>query len=395
MTTLGETAVALAQNLIRCPSVTPLDAGALDVLGLALKAERFECTRLPFAEDGTAPVDNLYARVGGGPPHLCFAGHTDVVPAGDERLWTHPPFAGEIADGRLYGRGASDMKGAIACFAAAAMDYVRSRGEIDGTISLLITGDEEGPATNGTRKMLARLAERGERLDHCVVGEPTNTQRIGESIKIGRRGSLNGKLRLSGTQGHVAYPHLAQNPVKGLIKIFARLYDTPLDYGSAYFSPTNLEVTSIDVGNPATNVIPAVAEARFNVRFNDRHSADSLQAHLREQILLALAGTELAFALEFDPPCETFLTEPGPLDALLSEAVHEITGLTPSLSTDGGTSDARFIKDYCPVVEFGLTTATVHKTDENAALADMEQLTAVYRRFIERYFEVFGVPYAG
>ncbi len=396
MTKLGETAVALAQNLIRCPSVTPLDAGALDVLALALSAERFECTRLPFTEDGTPPIDNLYARIGGGPPHLCFAGHTDVVPAGDERLWTHPPFAAEIAGGKLYGRGASDMKGAVACFAAAATDYVKSRGgEIDGTISLLITGDEEGPAINGTRKMLAWLAERGERLDHCIVGEPTNTQRIGEAIKIGRRGSLNGRLRLSGTQGHVAYPHLAQNPVKVIVKIFAKLYDTPLDYGSGYFSPSNLEVTSIDVGNPATNVIPAVAEARFNVRFNDRHSSESLAAHLRDRIALALAGSELEVTLEFEPPCETFLTEPGPLDALLSEAVHEVTGLTPSLSTDGGTSDARFIKDYCPVVEFGLTTETVHKTDENASVADMEQLTAIYRRFIERYFEVFGVPDAG
>ena len=396
MTKIGDTAVALAQNLIRCPSVTPLDAGALDVLVLALKSARFDCTRLPFGEDGTAPVDNLYARIGGGPPHLCFAGHTDVVPPGDERLWKHPPFAGEIAGGRLYGRGASDMKGAVACFAAAAMDYVSARGgEIDGTISLLITGDEEGPAINGTRKVLAWLRENGERLDHCIVGEPTNTQRIGESIKIGRRGSLNGRLKLTGMQGHVAYPHLAENPVKGLVKVFARLYDTPLDYGSAHFSPTNLEVTSIDVGNQATNVIPPVAEARFNVRFNDRHTADSLQAHLREQILLALAGTELAFALEFEPPAETFLTEPGPLDALLSEAVHEVTGLTPSLSTDGGTSDARFIKDYCPVVEFGLTTASVHKNDENVAIADLEQLTAVYRRFIERYFGSVGVPYAG
>ena len=396
MTTPGDTAVALAQNLIRCPSVTPLDAGALDVLALTLKSAGFDCTRLPFTEDGTPPVDNLFARIGAGPPHLCFAGHTDVVPPGDERLWKHPPFAGEIADGKLYGRGASDMKGAIACFAAAAIDYVRAhRGEIDGSISLLITGDEEGPAINGTSKVLAWMKERGERIDHCVVGEPTNSKRIGESIKIGRRGSLNGMLKLTGMQGHVAYPHLAQNPVKGLIKVFARLYETPLDYGSAHFSPSNLEVTSIDVGNPATNVIPSVAEARFNVRFNDRHTPDSLQALLREQILLSLAGSELAYTLEFEPPSETFLTEPGPLDALLSDAVNEITGLTPSLSTDGGTSDARFIKDYCPVVEFGLTTATVHKTDEHASIADLEQLTAIYRRFIERYFEGFGVPDAG
>jgi succinyl-diaminopimelate desuccinylase len=396
MTTLGDKAVALSQSLIRCPSVTPVDAGALDVLSLALQSGRFTCERLIFREDGAQPVDNLYARIGEGPPHLCFAGHTDVVPPGSEDLWTHPPFAAEIAGGKLYGRGAADMKGAIACFAAAALDYVRSKGrEIDGSISLLITGDEEGPAVNGTRKVLAWMKEKGERPDHCLVGEPTNARRLGEAIKIGRRGSLNARLRVTGVQGHVAYPHLAQNPVKGLIQVLARYYDSPLDYGSAHFSPSNLEVTSIDVGNQAVNVIPAVAEARFNVRYNDRHGVDALKSTLREHALLALSGTELAFTLEFEPPSESFLTEPGPLDALLSEAVHEVTGLTPSLSTDGGTSDARFIKDYCPVVEFGLLTATIHKADEHVAVADIEQLTAIYRRFIERYFETFGVPDAG
>jgi succinyl-diaminopimelate desuccinylase len=396
MTALGDKAVQLAQSLIRCESITPEDAGALDVLIQTLKPARFAFWRLNFKEEGTPPVDNLFARIGDGPPHLCFAGHVDVVPPGDAKLWSHSPFAAEIEDGLLYGRGTADMKGAIACFTAAALDYVKERGrEIDGSISLLITGDEEGPAINGTRKVLAWMKEQGERPDHCLVGEPTNAKRIGEAIKIGRRGSLNGWLKVTGVQGHVAYPHLANNPVKGLVKILARFYDAPLDYGSAHFSPSNLEVTTIDVGNPTVNMIPAFAEARFNVRFNDRHSTDALKAQLRQQAILALSGTNLSFSLEFDPPSDCFLTEPGPLDALLSEAVSEITGLTPSLSTDGGTSDARFIKEYCPVIEFGLTTATIHKADEHVAIADLEQLTAVYRRFIALYFETFGGADAG
>jgi succinyl-diaminopimelate desuccinylase len=396
MTALGDKALQLAQGLIRCESVTPADAGALDVLIDALKPARFTFWRLNFKDEGTPPVDNLYARIGEGPPNLCFAGHVDVVPPGDPEQWSRPPFAAEVADGVLYGRGASDMKGAIACFVAAALDYVKSRGrELDGSISLVITGDEEGPSINGTRKVLTWMKEQGERPDHCVVGEPTNTARIGDAIKIGRRGSLNGRIKVTGTQGHVAYPHLANNPVKGLVKILARIYDSPLDYGSAHFSPSNFEVTSIDVGNPTSNIIPASAEARFNVRFNDRHEAGALKDLLREQARAALAGSELTFNLDFEPYAESFLTEPGPLDALMSEAVSEVTGLTPSLSTDGGTSDARFIKDYCPVIEFGLTTASIHKVDESVAIADLEQLTEVYRRFIGLYFKTFGGADAG
>lgn len=397
MTTPGEKAVALARGLIRCPSVTPKDAGALDVLIAPLKKARFICERLTFAEEGSPAIDNLLARIGDGPPHLCFAGHTDVVPPGDEKLWSHPPFAAEIADGVLFGRGASDMKGAVACFAAAALDYAKAKNhEIDGTISLLITGDEEGLCINGTRKVLQWMEKHGLKPDHCIVGEPSNIDKLGEMIKIGRRGSLNGRLKVKGQQGHVAYPHLAANPVKGIVAALAKLYDEPLDYGSAHFSPSNLEVTSIDVDNPATNVIPASAEAKFNIRFSDRHGPESLQTMLHDQVSAALANTELSFDLEFDPPSDVFLTEPGALDALLSEAVHEVTGLTPSLSTDGGTSDARFIKDYCPVVEFGLTTETIHKTDEKADISDLEQLTAIYRRFIERYFETFsGVSNGG
>jgi succinyl-diaminopimelate desuccinylase len=396
MSTIGDKAVAIAQGLIRCESVTPADAGALEALAEALKPARFAIERLTFKDEGSPPIDNLFARIGDGPPHLCFAGHTDVVPPGDAKLWAHPPFAAEIADGRLYGRGASDMKGAVACFAAAAIDYAKTRGrEIDGTISLLITGDEEGVAVNGTRKVLQWLKEHGERLDHCLVGEPTSAKRLGEAIKIGRRGSLNAKLKVTGKQGHVAYPHLASNPVKGLVRALVRLYDSPLDYGSAHFSPSNLEVTSIDVGNPTVNLIPAAAEARLNIRYNDKHSSTSLEAFLREQAALALSGSNLNFAFEFEPPSHSFLTKLGPLDAILSEAVREITGLTPALETGGGTSDARFIKDYCPVIEFGLLTETIHKADENVTLADLEQLTAIYRRFIELYFETFGGTDAG
>jgi succinyl-diaminopimelate desuccinylase len=391
MSTLDDKALDLAQRLIRCPSVTPHDEGALDVLVKALRLGRFMTEKLNFTEDGSAPVDNLFARIGGGSPHLCFAGHTDVVPPGDETTWTHPPFAAEIADGKLYGRGAADMKGGIACFAAAALDYVKTKsGEIDGSISLLITGDEEGPGINGTPKVLAWMDANNHRPDHCLVGEPTNTKKIGDGIKIGRRGSLNGMLKVSGVQGHVAYPHLASNPIRGLVQTLARLYETPLDYGSAHFSPSNFEVTSIDVGNKATNVIPASVEARFNIRYNDKHSPETLKAHLREQVQSALAPTGLTFTLEFDPPSHQFLTQLGPLDALLSQAVNEVTGLIPVLSTEGGTSDARFIKDYCPVVEFGLLSETIHKVDEHVPLADLNQLTAIYRRFIELYFETFG-----
>src|SRR5581483_5345257 len=319
MTPLGDKALALAQNLIRCESVTPRDGGAIEVLIQTLKPGRFLCERLRFGE-GAEALDNLYARIGEGPPHLCFACHTDAVPPGDLKLWRHPPFAANVLGGVLYGRGASDMKGAIACFIAAALDYAKSRGrEIDGSISLLITGDEEGPAVNGTRKVLEWMAKKGKRPDHCLVGEPTNTTRLGEAIKIGRRGSLNGRLKVTGAQGHVAYPHLANNPIKGLIRVLARFYDSPLDYGSAYFSPSNLEVTSIDVGNQAVNVIPPAAEARFNIRFNDRHTPESLKTQLKEQAASALEGSELSFTLEFEPPSQCFVTEPGPLDALLSE----------------------------------------------------------------------------
>ncbi|HYH70537.1 MAG TPA: succinyl-diaminopimelate desuccinylase [Methyloceanibacter sp.] len=392
MNGMDDRAVEIAQALIRCRSITPFDAGALDVLADALKAAGFACERLQFTEDGTPAIDNLFARIGDGPPHICFAGHTDVVPPGEEHHWRHNPFAAEIVDGILYGRGAADMKGGIAAFAAAAIDYVQENGkDIQGTISFLITGDEEGPAINGTRKVLDWMESHGEQPDHCIVGEPTNASVIGEAIKIGRRGSLNGHIVVNGVQGHVAYPHLASNPVKGLIKVLGAFYDPPLDYGSAHFSPTNLEVTSIDVGNPTTNIIPARAEARFNIRYNDRHEPETLEGTLRERTAQALAGSDLQYTLSFEPPAHMFLTEPGPLDGMLSEAVHDVTGRTPTLSTDGGTSDARFIKNICPVVEFGLLTTTIHKVDEQVAIADLKQLAAIYRRFLDLYFDTFTV----
>jgi succinyl-diaminopimelate desuccinylase len=392
VTRIEERAIELARALIRCRSVTPEDAGAIELLDVVLGKAGAHCHRLTFSDTDTPKIENLYARIGDSEPHLCFAGHTDVVPPGDESLWHHPPFAAEIADGILYGRGASDMKGAIAAFVAAALDFVAAKGDdFEGSISFLITGDEEGPAINGTRKVLDWMRAKNELPDHCVVGEPTNATKLGETIKIGRRGSLNGRLIVMGVQGHVAYPHLAANPVKGLIRVLDRFYDEPLDHGTAHFSPSNLEVTSIDVGNEAVNVIPAKAEARFNIRFNDRHEAKTLETLLRQRTVQALEGTDLGFTLVFEPPSQAFITTPGPLDALLSEAVRDVTGLMPSLSTDGGTSDARFIKDLCPVVEFGLLTASIHKIDEHVAVADLTRLTAIYQQFLELYFANFPV----
>ena len=392
MTRIEERAIELARALIRCRSVTPEDAGAIELLDVVLGKAGAHCHRLTFSDTDTPKIENLYARIGDSEPHLCFAGHTDVVPPGDESLWHHPPFAAEIADGILYGRGASDMKGAIAAFVAAALDFVAAKGDdFEGSISFLITGDEEGPAINGTRKVLDWMRAKNELPDHCVVGEPTNATKLGETIKIGRRGSLNGRLIVMGVQGHVAYPHLAANPVKGLIRVLDRFYDEPLDHGTAHFSPSNLEVTSIDVDNEVVNVIPAKAEARFNIRFNDRHEAKTLETLLRQRTVQALEGTDLGFTLVFEPPSQAFITTPGPLDALLSEAVRDVTGLMPSLSTDGGTSDARFIKDLCPVVEFGLLTASIHKIDEHVAVADLTRLTAIYQQFLELYFANFPV----
>jgi succinyl-diaminopimelate desuccinylase len=378
--------VAIARDLIRCRSVTPAEGGALGLLESVLARAGFAVERVTFSEPGFADVQNLYARIGAAPPHFVFAGHTDVVPPGDELKWTHPPFGADIADGVLYGRGAVDMKGAVACAVAAALDHLADKRSMPrGSISFLITGDEEGVAMNGTVKLLQWAASRGERFDHCVLGEPTNPATLGEMIKIGRRGSLNGTLIVTGTQGHVAYPHLAENPIPRLIRIVDALFAQPLDGGSAHFDASNLEFTSVDVGNPTVNVIPGEARARFNIRFNDRHTQSSLKALIERRAAEAAGGARWRIAWE-PSNADAFLTSPGPFVALVSDAVAEATGRTPALSTSGGTSDARFIKDYCPVIEFGLANATMHRVDECVPTADLLTLTAIYRRILERYF---------
>ena len=378
-------AVELTRELLRCPSVTPEDAGALDVLERALNAAGFACARKIFHETGTPDVDNLFARIGDGAPHLVFAGHTDVVPPGDMGRWRFDPFSGEVAEGRVFGRGASDMKGAIAAFAAAALEYVLRHGVPKGAISFLITGDEEGPSINGTVKLLDWARERGERFDHCIVGEPTNVDALGDMMKIGRRGSLNGHVFARGKQGHVAYPERAHNPLPALARVAAALSRHEFDAGTEHFAPTNLEVTSIDVGNPTTNVIPAAGRASFNIRFNDLWTPESLAERVRE-VAVAAAG-DTAVELQFQPcNARAFLTKPGPFTELVARAVREVTGREPRLSTSGGTSDARFITRDCPVVEFGLLNETIHAVDENAALADIDALTRVYFRVLEDYF---------
>jgi len=378
--------IALAQALIRCPSVTPADEGALDALARALGPVGFACRRMPFEAQGTARIENLYAKVGGKRPgrHFSFAGHSDVVPVGKRESWSVDPFAGEIIDGRLYGRGAADMKGAVAAFAAAAARFVtKTGGDFPGAISLLITGDEEGPSVNGTRPMLQALAVEGETFDACLVGEPTNPRRLGEMVKIGRRGSWTGHLIVKGVQGHIAYPHLADNPTHRLARMIVALTETPLDPGTAHFEPSTLQVSTIDVGNPATNVIPAEARASFNSRFNDGFTPASLESEVRRRLESVGGHYELHTA------CSgvSFVTPPGMLSDLVSSAVMAVTGLTPELSTTGGTSDARFIKDYCPVIEFGLAGATMHKVDENVAIADIHQLSDVYERILDSYFD--------
>ena len=373
--------LALARALIRCESVTPADGGALDVLQAALQTLGFTCHRLPFEEPGTARVDNLYARRGEAMPNFCFAGHTDVVPTGDRAGWSREPFAAEIEDGVLYGRGASDMKGAIAAFVAAVARF-GTGGAGEGSISLLITGDEEGPAINGTRKVLDWLSDRGEALDVCLVGEPTNPDEVGEMVKIGRRGSLNGTLRVSGRQGHVAYPALADNPLPRLVTLLDALLALKLDQGTDHFQPSRLELTSIDVGNEATNVIPGEASARFNVRFNDRHTGASLERTLRA----CLDATGESYELTTEVSGEAFVTPPGRLSTIIADSSAAVTGMTPTLSTTGGTSDARFIKDHCPVAEFGLIGRTMHRTDECVPVEAIERLADIYLGVLERYF---------
>ena len=391
---------AILAALIRCPSVTPEEGGALTVLEEVLTPLGFSVERPVFSDENTPDVENLYARLdarsGGNGPHLMFAGHTDVVPPGDEALWTHPPFAAEIADGEMYGRGAVDMKGGIACFIAALARHIEETGEPPaGSVSLLITGDEEGPSINGSGKLLEWAAAKGERWDAAIVGEPTNAETLGDMVKIGRRGSLSGTLTVNGVQGHAAYPHLADNPLRALIAIADGLLDPPLDAGTARFQPSNLEITSIDTGNPAVNVIPASATAKFNIRFNDTWSIDSLKAEIEKRVASAAAHSRLRrgkeeparHSIEWQArPGDAFVTSDEKLTDTLDGAIAAVTGRHPVLSTTGGTSDARFIKDYCPVVEFGLVGRTMHMADERVALDDLETLTRIYQRFIADWF---------
>lgn len=378
--------IALTRALIQCPSVTPVEGGALTLLERVLRPLGFEVHRMTFSAPDTPDVENLYARRGTSGPNICFAGHTDVVPAGDESRWSHPPFAGEIVDGTLFGRGAVDMKGAIACFVAAVARLTAgSSGLSTGSISFLITGDEEGPAINGTPKLLRWLKDRDERLDVCVVGEPSNPNALGDEIKIGRRGSLNGWLTVRGKQGHVAYPNLANNPISGLVDTMAALKSDHLDDGTEHFARSNLEVTTVDVGNPTVNIIPAEARARLNIRYNDQHTASSLEARLQATADRILAGRGLDYAWTFARSGDAFLTQPGLLVETMSAAVRAVTGRTAALTTSGGTSDARFIKDACPVIEMGLVNATIHQVDEHVPLADLEQLTGIYSNFVTGY----------
>jgi len=377
-------ALALSRKLIRCASVTPADAGAIGILESVLQALGFTCHRLRFEEAGTAPVENLYARIGSEAPHFCFAGHTDVVPAGDG--WSHDPFAAEVEDGILYGRGAADMKSAIAAFVAATARVIGA-GPVKGSISLLITGDEEGIGINGTAKMLRWLKDKGEKLDHCVVGEPTSSTHAGDTLKIGRRGSINFRLVVTGVQGHVGYPQKAKNPIPVLAQLIAQLSDHTLDKGNAHFDPSSLAFTSMDVGNDATNVIPGEARAGFNIRFNDKHTPESLIGWVtdRSQRLAKESGCVITVTPQVSGV--SFVTLPGKFTQLVSDTVSGVTGQSPFFSTTGGTSDARFIKDYCPVIELGLAGATMHKIDECVPVSEIEKLTDIYAALLTAYFK--------
>ncbi|MBY0562320.1 succinyl-diaminopimelate desuccinylase [Hyphomicrobium sp.] len=387
MTLIPTDPVALSQALIRCESVTPDEAGALTLLQNVLEPAGFTCHRLVFSEPGTPDVDNLYARLGTGRPHLSFAGHTDVVPVGNEAAWTVPPFAGEVRDGILYGRGAVDMKGCIGAFVAASMKYIHHyNGLPRGSLSFIITGDEEGPSINGTMKILEWLKARDEVIDACLVGEPSNPNALGDEIRIGRRGSLNVDLIVHGIQGHSAYPQIADNPVPKLARIIDRLSTTKLDDGTENFQPSNLQVTVISVPNTATNVIPGRAAAKLNIRYNDGWTRPTIEEWVRKTAASAASEVDAKYDLAFSGTGDVFLTKPGPLVSTLKDAVKSVTGRTPALTTGGGTSDARFIKDICPVVEFGLVNKTIHQVDERTSVADLETLTEIYGRFISDFF---------
>lgn len=375
--------IGLLQKLIKCKSVTPEDDGAIDLLYRVLKEHGFNCEIMTFGGNGSYEVKNLYARFGSSSPHLCFAGHTDVVPTGDVTNWKFDPFAGAIENNIVYGRGTVDMKGAVAAMVTAVGIFIKDH-QFKGSISFLITGDEEAEGINGTKQVLSRLSERGEKLDACIVGEPTSTLNFADTIKVGRRGSITFYLKIRGTQGHVAYPHNADNPINYIIKILSALKQHNLDQGNEFFDPSNLEITSVDVGNSADNVIPALASATFNIRFNNNHTSNSLIS------LVKLICDQIAFEkyeLKYRISGESFLTQSPKLIDVLQKSIMQTTGKQAELSTSGGTSDARFIKDYCPVIEFGLLNATAHKVDECSSVEHIEKLEEIYRQFLIKFFK--------
>lgn len=385
----------ILRELIRCPSITPQEGGALSYLEAELTKLGFSVERVTFRDENTPDVENLYARLGSEAPNIMFAGHTDVVPIGDPDDWSSDAFSGEVKDGVIYGRGAVDMKGGIACFLGAVEAYL-AKTELKGSISFLITGDEEGPSINGTDKLLKWAADKGETWDACIVGEPSNKNAIGDVVKNGRRGSLSGRITVNGVQGHAAYPHLSDNPVPAMIDLLTTLLETPFDAGTQMFQPSNLEVTSIDVGNTATNVIPAKATASFNIRFNDTWAEDTLKEEilrrLDEGAKRSIIRSDKENAVDFEVEwlgrvSPVFLTKDDKLIGTLANAIETVVGKTPELSTGGGTSDARFIKDFCPVVEFGLVGQTMHQVDERTALSDIDELTSVYGSFLKNYFK--------
>lgn len=376
-------AATLLSDLIKCPSVTPIEGGALTYLEALFRGAGFQVERLTFSAPDTPDVENLFATIGSGGPRLAFNGHTDVVPPGDEARWTHPPFAADVADGLMFGRGAVDMKGGIACFVAATLDYLAKVGTPPGTLAFLITGDEEGIAINGSAKLIDWAHKNGHHFDAALVGEPTSVKTLGDTIKIGRRGSLSFTITVTGKQGHVAYPHQADNPVTSLVCLLAALTEITFDDRNENFEPSNLEITNIHVGNPVINVIPAQASAQFNIRFNDSQSLKSVESLIRG----TLDKVGPAYDLSAAPlAAEAFLTRADELIMPLTAAIGEVTGVTPELNTGGGTSDARFLKDYCPVVEFGLVGDTLHQVDERVPVADLERLTQIYRLFLDRFF---------
>jgi succinyl-diaminopimelate desuccinylase len=370
--------VALTQQLIRCPSVTPVDAGVIDLLIKILEPLGFTCYKLPFGE-----VTNLYARLGTEQPNFCFAGHTDVVPVQNPEQWIADPFAAKIIENTLYGRGAVDMKGAIGCFIAAVSEILNQQKRFKGSISLLITGDEEGVAIDGTQKVLKWMEQNNQIIDQCLVGEPTNVEKIGDTVKIGRRGSINFTLTVVGIGGHVAYPHLAENPIPSLVKILQELCSTNLDEGNEFFPPSNLEVTSFIVDNNATNVIPSEATAKFNIRFNNIYSCEKL----KQWVETVCNKVTTKFVLSYTSSADPFLTEKNLFSDIVQASITEITGISPELSTTGGTSDARFIKNYCPVLEFGLINKTAHKINESITVSELHTLTKIYKMILAKYFD--------